>query len=84
LNLPRIQLLWSIRAMGHCGEFCYALWATKPNLVVHYGPLQQICLYNMGHFSRFGYALWATLRNEAVQLKSVTISALWAMAPDLV
>jgi cellobiose-specific phosphotransferase system component IIC len=28
--------------------------------------------------------LWATARNEAVQLKSLTISALWAIAQKLV
>jgi hypothetical protein len=53
--------------MGHCGEFCYALWATTANLVVFYGPLQQIWLYAIGHCGGFGYALWATARNEAVQ-----------------
>jgi hypothetical protein len=59
--------------MGHCGEFFYALRAIIVNLVVRYGPLR-----------RFGYALWATARNEAVQYKSEVISALWAIAQDLV
>jgi uncharacterized membrane protein YpjA len=70
--------------MGHCGEFFYALWAITVNLVVCYGPLRWIWLYAMGHCSGFGYALWATTRNEAVQYNSVVISALWAIAQDLV
>ncbi len=70
--------------MGHCGEFFYALWDIKVNLVVRYGPLWRIWLYAMGHCGGFGYALWATARNEAVQYKSVVISALWAIAQDLV
>jgi hypothetical protein len=70
--------------MGHCGEFFYALWATAVNLVARYGLLRRIWLYAMGHCGRFGYALWATARNEAVQYKSAVISALWAIAQDLV
>jgi hypothetical protein len=38
----------------------------------------------MGHFGGFGYALWAAVGNEALQSKSVLISALWAIAQDLV
>jgi hypothetical protein len=53
--------------MGHCGNFGDALWATALNLV---------------YCSGFGYALWATAWNKAVQYKSVTISALWAIAHD--
>jgi hypothetical protein len=70
--------------MGHCGEFFYALWATTEKLVVRYGPLRRIWFYAMGHCGGFGYVLWATARNEAVQYKSVLISALWAIAQDLV
>jgi hypothetical protein len=70
--------------MGHCGEFFYALWATTVNLVVRYGPLWQIWLCAMGHCGGFGYGLGATARNKAVQYKSVVISALWAIAQDLV
>jgi hypothetical protein len=53
--------------MGHCGDFFYALWATKVNFVVRYGPLWRIWFYAMGHCGGFGYAQWATVRNEAVQ-----------------
>jgi hypothetical protein len=70
--------------MGRCDEFFYALWATKVNLVVRYGPLRRIWLCAMGRCSGFGYGLWATARNKAVGYKSVVISALWAIAPDLV
>ncbi len=59
--------------MGHCSEFSYALWATTVNLVVRYG-----------YYTRFGYSLVAIARNEAVQLKSVMISVLWALAHHLV
>jgi hypothetical protein len=55
----------------------------------------QILLCAMGHYGEFGCAmghcggfvsaLWATARNEAVRtVKSVLISALWAIAQDLV
>jgi hypothetical protein len=66
------------------------------NLVLCYGPLQQIWLCAMGHCGELGNALWATaadllykrygatVRNEAVQYKSVTIPVLWAIAQDLV
>jgi hypothetical protein len=70
--------------MGHCSKFFYALWATAVNLVERSGPLWRIWLNAMGHFGGFGYALWATARNEAVQYKSVVISAQWAIAQDLV
>ncbi len=43
-NSPRNLTSRSFRAMGHCGEFFYALWATMVNLVVRYGPLQRIWL----------------------------------------
>jgi hypothetical protein len=76
-----IRLLRSFRAMGHCGEFCYALWATAVNLFVRNGPLRRIWLYAMGHCGGFGYKLWATARNEAVP---VLISSLWAIAQDFV
>jgi hypothetical protein len=46
----------SFNALGHCGEFCYALWAIVADLVMRYGPLRQIWLYVMGHCG-----------NEAVQ-----------------
>ncbi len=39
--------------MGHCGEFCYALWATVADLVMRYGPLRHIWLYTMGHCGGF-------------------------------
>ncbi len=45
-----------LTAMGHCGGFGYALWATAADL-----------LTAMGHCGGFGYALWATAGNEAVQ-----------------
>ncbi len=70
--------------MGHCGKFFYALWAIMVNLVVRYGPLRWIWLYAMGHCGGFGHALWATAWNEAAQYKYVVISALWAIAQDLV
>jgi hypothetical protein len=38
-----IRLLRFFHAMGNCGEFFYALWATTVNLVGRYGPLRQIC-----------------------------------------
>jgi hypothetical protein len=38
----------------------------------------------MGHCSRFGYVLSAIVWNEAVEYKSVMISALGAIAQDLV
>ncbi len=59
--------------MGHCGEFGYMLWATAANLVIRYGPPRRDWLCVM-----------ATARNEVVQLKSVTVSILWAIAQDLV
>jgi hypothetical protein len=59
--------------MGYCGGFGYALWVTAADLVKCYG-----------HCGGFGYALWATAGNEAVQYKSVLISALCAIAQDLV
>ncbi len=61
-----IRLLRSFHAMGHCGEFCYALWAATAHLVVPYRPLRRIWLHAMGHCSWFVCALWATTRNEAV------------------
>jgi hypothetical protein len=70
--------------MGPCGEFFYALWPTAADLAMRYGPLRRIWLYAMGHCGGFGYALWATAGNEAIQLKYVLISALWAIAQDLV
>jgi hypothetical protein len=58
LNLPRkIPFLRSFHAMGHCGELCYAVWATAADLVIRYGPLPRIWLYAMGHCGRFGCAL---------------------------
>jgi hypothetical protein len=79
-----IRLLRSFHAMGHCGKFLYELWAITVNLVVRYRPLRRIWLYTMGHCGGFGYAPWATARNEALQYKSEVISALWAIAQDLV
>ncbi len=63
----KIQLPRSFCAMGHCGEFFYALWANMANLVVRYGPLRRIWFCAMGHCDGFGYALWTTAWNEAVQ-----------------
>jgi hypothetical protein len=43
----RIPICWDIwhsrcfRAMGHCGNFGYTLWATAANLVMHCGPLRR-------------------------------------------
>jgi hypothetical protein len=54
------------------------------NLVMRYGPLQQIWLRARDCCGRFGYMLWATAQNEAVQYKSAMISALWAIVQDLV
>ncbi len=38
----------SLSAMGHCGGFGYALWATTADLVICYGPLRRIWLCAMG------------------------------------
>jgi hypothetical protein len=70
--------------MGYYGEFDYALWATVANLVMRYRPLRKILLCALGHCSQNGYALWAIAGNEAVQQKSVTISALWGIRQDLI
>ncbi len=72
----------SFRAMGHCGEFLYALWTTTANLVVRYGPLRRIWFYTMGHCgglvvicsdfcamghsAGFGYALWAVAQGLVI------------------
>jgi hypothetical protein len=53
--------------MGHCSKFGYTLWAITANLVVRYGPLQQIWLYAMGNCGGFGYALWATAQYEVIE-----------------
>ncbi len=45
-NLPRNSTSKVSRAMGHCGEFFYVLWATTVNLVVRYGPLVDLVLRN--------------------------------------
>jgi hypothetical protein len=74
----------SFCVLGHCGKFCYALWASRANLVVRYRQLLQNWPYATGHCGGFSYVLWATARNEAIQKMSVTISALWAIAQDLV
>jgi hypothetical protein len=70
--------------MGHCGEFGCTQWATAANLVLRYGPLRRIWLCAAGLCGRFGYRLRATARNKALQLKSVTISVLWAITQDLI
>jgi hypothetical protein len=44
---PLRRILFS--AMGQCGGFGYALWATAADLVICYGPLRQIWLCAMGH-----------------------------------
>jgi hypothetical protein len=51
-----MRRIW-LCAMGHCGRFSYALWAIAADLVMHYGPLRQIC---WGHCCWLGYKLWAS------------------------
>jgi hypothetical protein len=82
------RLLRSFCAMGHCGKFFYALWATTVNLIVRYGPLRRVW------FGGFGSTPWALRRiwlcamghyaewSHTVK-KSVLISALWTIAQDL-
>jgi hypothetical protein len=53
--------------MGHCGEFCYAQWATAANLVERYGHFAGFGYMLLGHCGLFGYELWATAWNEGVQ-----------------
>jgi hypothetical protein len=52
--------------LGHCGKFGNVLWVTAANLMMRYGPVQQIWLCTMGHCSGCGYALEASARNEAL------------------
>jgi hypothetical protein len=48
-----LQQIW-LYAMGHCGKFSCALWATAANLVTRYGPLRRIWLRGMGHCTVWG------------------------------
>jgi hypothetical protein len=74
----------SFRAVGHCDKFGFALWATAAKLVMRYGQLRRSWLCAKDHFGRSGYSLWISVRNEAVLLKSGTISALSAIAKELI
>jgi hypothetical protein len=63
---PFLRLVRFFLALGHCGEYDYALWATAPNFFPRFEFCRakipgKICknFCTMGHCSEFGCALWA-------------------------
>ncbi len=69
-------------AMGHYGEFDYALWATAVDFVIRYGPLQRILLCAMGHCTEWSCTIKICIDIHICAMgNSAGFSyALWAIA----
>jgi hypothetical protein len=78
--------LWRIllSAVGHCGRFGYALWATAADLVIRYGPLRRIWLCTMGHCGEWSSTVKICIDFSAMGHSAGFGYALWAIAQGLV
>ncbi len=73
-----------VSAMGHCGGFGYALWATAADLVIRYVPLRRIWLCAMGHCGEWSITIKICIDFCAMGHSAGFGYPLWAVAKDLV